>query len=361
MSGTSTRDDLWRRLSAAGIAYGDAPVASVAPTPWYVRAMLGIAGWFGACFLVAFVGAGFVALFSNGPGMILAGAIFCGGAFAVFRLARDNDFVSQFGLAVSLAGQIMVAIGLFNLLGDDFSVAFFLAVAVFEAVLAALFANFVHRVWSTAAAAAALGLALDRLGAESLASGAAAVAFTAIWLNESAWVRRGAMWRPVGYGITLALLWFDAMLLAGQAISSIGADAPVVSTVLPWIGPALVGLVLVYTVMRLLINGGIAPSSRIGAAALGASIAVAFVTIGAPGVATSVLILIVGFAIGNRTLFGIGVMALLGYLAHFYYALHMTLLAKSAVLVATGAILLLAWAGMRWLLGDVAHPEDAHA
>jgi hypothetical protein len=354
------RDDLWRQLSAAGIVQGNAPAASITPTPWYVRAMLGVAGWIGACFLVAFVGAGFVALFSTGPALIAAGAMLCAGAYVIFRLAPDNDFASQFGLAVSLSGQIMVAIGMFNLLGDDFSVAFFLAVAVFEALLAALCANFVLRVWATAAAAVAFGLALPD-DAAALAAGAAATGFAAIWLNEPSWVRRAAIWRPVGWGIALALLWFDGMLSAGRALSALGDDASNASPMLPWLGPALVGLVLVYAVLRVLQANDIGATSRIGAAALGAAAAVAVVTVGAPGVATSALILLIGFAIGDRVLFGLGVLALLGYLAHFYYALHMTLLAKSAVLVATGLVLLLVWAGMRWLLGDAAHPENARA
>jgi hypothetical protein len=360
MSGTSMRADLWGRLSAAGLVQGDAPVASLTPTPWYVRAMLGIAGWIGAWFLVAFVGAGFVALFSTGPALITAGALLCAGAYVIFRVAPDNDFSSQFGLAVSLSGQIMVAIGMFNLLGDDFSAAFFLAVAVFEAVLAALCANFVLRVWSTAAAAVALGLAVPD-GAAALASGAAAAGFTAIWLNEPSWVRRAAIWRPVGWGIALALLWFDGMLSAERAISGLRDDVSAASPLLPWLGPALVGLVLVYAVFRMLHTNGIDATSRIGGAALGATVAVALVTVGAPGVATSVLILVIGFSIGNRALFGLGVLALVGYLAHFYYALHMTLLAKSAVLAATGVVLLLARVGMRWLLGDAARSENARA
>ncbi len=354
------RDDLWGRLSASGIVQGDAPAASITPTPWYVRAMLGVAGWIGAWFLVAFVGAGFVALFNTGPALIAAGAMLCASAYVIFRLAPDNDFASQFGLAVSLSGQIMVAIGMFDLLGEDFNVAFFLAVAVFEAVLAATCTNFVLRVWSTAASAVALGLALPD-DAAALAAGAAAAGFTAIWLNEPSWVQRAAIWRPVGWGIALALLWFDGMLSAGRALSAFRDDASAASPLVPWLGPALVGLVLVYAVLRLLHTSGVGATSRIGAAALGAAAAVAVVTVGAPGVATSTLILLIGFAIGNRALFGLGVLALLGYLAHFYYALHMTLLAKSAVLVATGVVLLLAWAGMRWLLVDAAHPENARA
>jgi len=50
-----------------------------------------------------------------------------------------------------------------------------------------------------------------------------------------------------------------------------------------------------------------------------------------------VIILLIGFSRGNRTLFGLGVVALLGYLSYFYYALQATLLVKSMMLAGSGA------------------------
>jgi uncharacterized membrane protein len=55
------------------------------------------------------------------------------------------------------------------------------------------------------------------------------------------------------------------------------------------------------------------------------------------------------FANGNRVLAGLGILALLGYLSHYYYALYATLLAKSALLAGAGLVLLAArFALRRW-------------
>ncbi len=358
----SDRESLWQRLCATGLAEGDMPAATAVSTPWYVRLMLGIAGWIGAWFFIGFLGTAFVLIFRHGAATIGLGALCCAGAYALFRMAREQDFVPQFGLAVSLAGQILVVAGLFNLMGEHFNARLYLLIAAFEIGLVVLIAHFVHRVWSTVAAAIALSLAIGDLGAYSvhgLAASAAAAVFAGIWLNEHVWVTRGALWRPVGYGVAFALLWFDGFTLAARALASADNVAGA-SAIAVWVGPAVAGAVLIYAVYRLLGQHDVSSSSPVGIAALAATSAVAILTIGAPGVAVSLLILIVGFAGGHRTLAGVGVAALLGYLFWFYYSLHATLLVKSAVLAATGLVLIASWAGVHVLVGDTDR-EGIHA
>lgn len=358
-----TREALWRGLCGAGIAQGELPPVSASHAPWYVRAMLGVAGWIGALFLLGFVGVAFAFVFKSGTAALAVGAMCCAGAYAIFRAAPDNDFAQQFGLAVSFAGQATFVFGLFDMLGRRIDATHFFAVAGFEAALAVLLANFVHRIWSTLAAAAALGYALAYLGIHGAAAGAAAAGLALLWLNEHEWAVRGALWRPVGYGLALSLLHLESVLLFGHGMSfwSHRDEAVVDSEWILWIGPALAGAVLVYTVWRLLARQGVAVSERTGIATLAASGSVALVSLQAPGVASSLLILLLGFAGGNRVLSGIGVLALLGYLSHFYYSLQATLLLKSAVLAGTGIVLLALWAGMRLLFGDASGKEETHA
>ena len=62
---------LWARLSADGLVEGEMPEPGRPASPWYVRTMLGIAGWIGALFLLAFLGAAFSLLVDDcgvGPG-----------------------------------------------------------------------------------------------------------------------------------------------------------------------------------------------------------------------------------------------------------------------------------------------------
>jgi uncharacterized membrane protein len=167
------------------------------------------------------------------------------------------------------------------------------------------------------------------------------------------------LWRPVAYGVTFALLWFDGMLLASRAVASMGDAAEIAPLAMLWLGPILCGAVLLYAVVRIL-NNHDAPA-RIRTLSLACAAVVAIAAVGAPGVATGLLILLTGFAIGHRVLAGLGIAALLGYLCHFYYSLHMTLLAKSGVLAGTGLVLVAAWAAMRALVPAGAGEDAAHA
>jgi hypothetical protein len=357
----STREALWQRLCDAGLAEGAVPEPSGPPSPWYVRTMLGVAGWLGALFLLGFVGIGLSFVFETELAALVAGAACCGAAFVIFQRAGRNDLASQFGLAVSLAGQVMVVYGLSDLVGNSSeSAVFFFDVAVFEAALALCLANFVHRVWSTLASMIALGYAMNILDLPVAATGVVAAALAVLWLAEPDWAPRGALWRPVGYGLALALLQFDAVPLLGIGRWVSRTDGPDPSWI-HWIGPILVGAVLVYTVGRLLARHGVAASSRTGGMVLGGATAVALATLNAPGVASSLLVLLLGFAGGNRTLHGIGVLGMLSYLTYFYYSLDATLLAKSAALGGTGVVLIALWAGTRALFGSAPDREAADA
>ena len=72
----------------------------------------------------------------------------------------------------------------------------------------------------------------------------------------------------------------------------------------------------------------------------------------APGIAAALLVLLVGFSRGNRILVGIGLLALGGFLSHYYYQLQTTLLNKSMVLAASGFTLLVARAAMQKWFGN---------
>jgi uncharacterized membrane protein len=69
-------------------------------------------------------------------------------------------------------------------------------------------------------------------------------------------------------------------------------------------------------------------------------------------------ILLIGFATSQRALMGVGVIALLAALSHYYYTLATTLLAKSGALFATALVLLAVWYGLRLA---AAADEDRHA
>jgi uncharacterized membrane protein len=65
-----------------------------------------------------------------------------------------------------------------------------------------------------------------------------------------------------------------------------------------------------------------------------------------PGGAAALMILMLAFVLGSRPLALLGVLLQINYIWRFYYDMEVTLLVKSGILVAVGAVLVLAW----WLM-----------
>jgi hypothetical protein len=311
--------------------------------------MLGIAGWIGALFLLGFAGAAFHNIFNNAAAALPAGAGCCAAAYAIFRALPRNDFLAQFGFALSLAGQALLFAGLIELHGDRPSITVFLIMAAIQAALALTVPNYIHRVFTTVAANFCLFLAAGMAGAPALATIVAAIGAVLIWLDPVRIAARPAFWQPLGYGFAIALLHLDGALLIGhdlwRMLLPTGAPAP---HLLLWAGPALAGLVLVYAAWQL--------RQHAGMPTVAAAIVAALCGLAAPGISAAFLILALGFANGNRALIGLGLLAFGGYLSHYYYQLTSTLLVKSIVLVATGAALL----ALRWTI-DRFLPAEEHS
>jgi uncharacterized membrane protein len=352
---TQTARELWERLAAAGFVAGGMPAAGAPASPWYVRVMLGAAGWIAALFLLGFIAVG---LRLNTSGAAIAvGMVAIGIAFVVLRIATRNDFAGQFGVAVSFAGQALVLFGLWELVHRN-SAGLWLAVAALQAGLAVLIPNYVHRVWSGWAAVTALALALIKLREPYIAPALAGVAVAALWLTELRWGRLAAMLRPVAYGVTLALVMlethpFFAKWWLGLYTGGGRGKNPLIE---PWVNEVAAGLLLVVVVWRLLAQADRRLDRRDALIALATAAAVGVLAVEAPGIATGLMLALLAYSAGNRVLLGIALAALAFYLSAYYYMLEETLLFKSAVLAATGLILLAA----RWLMLRFVLPETGN-
>jgi hypothetical protein len=343
------RQGLWARLREAGLTEGDAPAVSEAHSPWFVRVMLGIAGWIGALFLLGFVGVGFAMVVKNAAASFAVGAAVCAGAAFLFRSAPRSDFMGQFGLAASLAGQALMTYAQARWFGHSFTAAA-LAIALQQALLFALVPNFIHRVWTSWTAVYAAVFALGNYGLQAFAPAAVTLGFLWPWLAEFDHPRRGELLRAAGYGLALAAvqtavlhgsLWMLSLRsLVGHTLP--GGALP------PWLGNLAAGLVLVWAVLWLLKREGVGLGEAHGRIALAGAVVLALLSLKAPGVGPAAAILIVGYANGNRVLAGLGIFALLGTLSHYYYALHATLLEKSALLAGAGLALLAARFALRF-------------
>lgn len=347
---TMTRESIWGQLRASGMVEGDLPAPGEARSPWFVRVMLGFAGWIGAWFLLGFVAVGLVTVVKSPTASWLVGAGACAAVAMLFRANRNGDFTSQFGLAVSLAGQALMVYGLTEWVGRSFS-AIALGAAAQQALLFLLLPNFVHRVWAAWTGAYAMSFAMADLGLQAFAPAAVTAGFIVVWLREFDYPERGELVRAGGYGLALAAVQTAVMhggLWYGW-LATMGGRVPSSSVALAWAGAVVAGAMLVGAVLLLLRREQVALDSGAGKVALAAATVLALASLKAPGVGPAVAILVVGYANGNRVLAGLGIAALVGYLSHYYYALHATLLEKSVLMACAGIGLLAARLALhRW-------------
>ena len=341
----------WQPLLNAGLVSGSPPPSTRPVSPWYVRLMLGGAGWLAALFLLAFVASGLGWLVESDWTTIATGLMMIGVAWLLLKRMSANDFAVQFALAISFAGQALVTFGLYGLLGQDGPGAFFwLLIALLQAALAALMPNPIHRLWSSFATGVSLYMALQTTPIAFASSALILAAAAKFWSCEFRWPRKCSIIRPIAYGLVLALV---ALELASAALLSFTGVSPLESRqtlTAPWLGQLLTGAVLLWVVWRQLRRLEVTIPGKMANSALIATAAIILISLQAPGIATGLCIVLLGFGQGNRILTGIGICALLLYAGSYYYNLDVSLLVKSQVLAATGAaMLLLRWLMLRWL------------
>jgi Predicted membrane protein len=341
MSSTE-RTGLWSTLRERGIVNGEPPPPGEARTPWFVRALAAIGGWIGALFLLGFVGTAFSFLFKNGTGAFVVGALVCAGAIAILRAAPRNDFVRQFGFAVSLAGQALLCFGTSELFGNS-TRALGLYLALQQLLLFVLVPDFTHRVWTSWSAGVAASVAMLGPITSAFIPALLTGVFAAVALHELDSVRALRRIRPALYGLALATILSAVFHHETAELFSRPDDAASApSSWTLWLKSLALTAVLLWTANVLLRHNRIPPRSRTGLLAISGAIALGLLSLQAPGVAPAVAILILGFAHANRVLAGLGLLSLIGYLIYFYYSLHATLLEKSALLAVSGITLLAA-------------------
>lgn len=355
---TSDRSALWDRLDAAGLVEGVAPAAAADAAPWYVRAMVGIAGWIAACFLLAFIGGAVAFAFRTGGAAVMVGLVLCAVAIALLWSFAVREFVAQFALALSLAGQAMVVVGLFALFPRQDRVVYAI-ITVFELTLALVAPYSIHRTWSALVAATALLFVLITLRVSFLFPALVAAGFVAVELNDVKLARRADILQPVSAGLALSLLLLVPATLAFSLVGELVGTRGLHDTSSAWRGSALVTLVLIVTVAVLLARNGVSLGGRVGAATLAACVSLAAAW-QVPALIAAVVVVIVSFASGRRALMGLGLVALAATLGHHYFSLDATLLAKSASLITAGVVLLAArFAARHWVA--TAESEAGHA
>lgn len=329
-------DELYEQLHRRNLVEAaSAPAMTFAEGagPWYTRALLGVMGWVGGLLVLGFFGSLIAGLFNSAPGMaVLAAAMFLGSA-TIYRNFGHSDFATQFALAASICGQAAAVVAFGKMYGADATTPVAWFAAAMQISLVWLMPNFLHRFLSTMFAVLALFVATKNGFASAGVSAAIGLGFVYLVREESSLVLRGrrALAEPVIAGLAIGLL------LAGVAHIRLFGSTPWLQFS-PQSALAFAASLVLWVALA---ARGLAAGPR--SAALLATIAFCVASWRAPGLAACALVLFVSFARGRRTMTGLSLVALVGYLSTYYYQMEITLALKSAVLAATGGVLLVSW------------------
>lgn len=333
-SSQKERQICWENLRAAGVLTGDVPVENETDTSvqqaWYIRVMLGFSGWLGAVFLLGFVGIGFEFVMKHALLSITLGGAVCALAYVLLSLKNRNDFMQQFGLAVSMAGQGLVLIGLFKGL-DRHPTLIALAMLALQLGLLIVMPNLIHRFLSGLGAVWALCYLWESQGVAPLSHGLIALLMCVVWWSPLQY-RYQKIARPLAFALSFSLLCFEVFSVMHPLSFFVAQRSDRLPHDLAWIGTSLLNVVLLGSTILLLQREAVALSHKLAIFSLGAMLLVAIGTYFMPGFAAALLLMMIAFAHGSRIMTGISVLAMLGFLSHFYYQLQMNLFDKSIVL-----------------------------
>ena len=343
---------LWQTLLSNGLVSGEEPEVNDDASPWYVRTMLGIAGWIGALILLGALFGGFALLMDSSLAAGVLGAGTCLVAVVIYRVTKQNDFAEQFAFAVSLAGQallvysILSGLNLFNnteaFISKVRQVA--LVLVVLQSVLFLLVPNYLHRTWSALVGVGAAVFLLNQYGLYPFTLALTLAAATALWLQEFYWTKHGEMLRSLGYALVIVsishLLTQNHFWDDGRFWQNVFGIRPLGGGAGELLATLCLGLVLIGLVLTLLKRGGQALTSRVSIASLILAALVALIGTQAPGITVGLVIILLGYSRGNNILTGLGLVTLVVFVSQFYYLLHLTLLEKSVVLFVSGLALL---------------------
>jgi len=278
--------------------------------PWYISLILGVAGWFAGIFLLIFV----FMLFKpgSGGGALVMALVLLGAAWGLYRADRDGAFVSQLALALSIAGQFALFFGAYSAFfkhGDSIT-GMALVGLILQVVLAALMPNNLHRTMSTFFACIAWAL-LVRFG---------------LW-DDFSFQRMQSKTPP-----TLM------MMLAGWLVAWVPVGVTLHGAIFKgWLQrPVIVGLILGLGFATLVsypldafrwFDGMSVHRGWLSVWPLLSAIA-------------SVIAIAAAFAIHNRGLMALCIVAAVLHVSHFYYQMDTSLLMKSIVMIALGTAML---------------------
>ena len=348
---------LWATLVSHQLVESDMPEFKTLPTPWYIRVLHGFGGWTAACFLILFLAAGLADILENTIGSLFIAIISIGVAYFLYQNKAESDFYNIFALSLSFVGQ---GILLFRLIDADLSVSITWGLwALLQIAMVAFIPNYLHRILSSIAAITGLAIVAIDHQLLDLIIAFCASALTFIFLYEYTWHQFRNYLYPIGYALLLTLLSsLIAMVIIGgpNEIGRMLGEAPIqASLVSHYLYEATIAVLFIYTAHHLLKRQS--TNKHILIAAYIVAGIFSLLTLEVSGFALSMIVVLLGFNNGNRLMLSLGIASLLFFVSFYYYNLDTTLLIKSLLLIALGAVFLIA----RYILAKKLPLGDQHA
>jgi hypothetical protein len=317
------------QLHSRGLIPEKSPPVHAQDRPWFVALLQGVAGWLAGIFLLAFVALMFK---PDSSGAIFAvGAFLLAGAWALYYADRDAVFLDQLALAISIAGQFAVAWAIVK--EDTSGLSLAATMLVLQIFVLLIMPNKVARTLAALFATIAWVFTVRFLlrpgqGEQIFFDGG----------HEPYSPSLGAWTLPLAWTLT----WVPLLALAGWLIHN---EVRWMSSGLrrharPLLTGTLLGLSLggiaaePFTIFALGIES---MGMRFSWWALFPLLSVALAMFSAWG----------AFRVRSHALLGFAVAAALLHLSRFYYLYGTTLMWKSVIMLAAGALLLLAGIALR--------------
>jgi uncharacterized membrane protein len=337
----NNRKNIWERLSNASLVEGEQPTVE-AESPWYIKLLLSVSGWFGAFFLLLFIGGSLLLMINSNIENYALLLVFAGAGLIFFSYNmfqdKQGDFLEHFILALSVAGQGMILTSLlfiFKYKDDEL-----IFMALLQAFLMWAVPNYIHRMMSSFFMALSCSYFFFEIGMPSISTIFLTFAVAWLWINEFKWSNHKRV-EAIAYGMTAALVFVQYSLLFvpyNMYEFSKFTDALHIFMYLVKLAGVLT---LAYVVWKLLGESNKLHDSKVVMLSIMGLILLAISSFYVNGLMLGVLLLLIGFAHAHHLLTGLGIVSSLAFLSNYYYYTGETLIEKAGLLFLLGLGLIL--------------------
>ena len=322
-------------------------------SPWYIRSLIAFGAWIASFFFLGFIALLGWAIFDDllGKSALLVFSLFCLIGASVLRQKKSQEFLVQVALAITLAGEVLLAVGLlvqqnYNFFSSNHEeMVVLLGLLVSQGILFFVYPDRTLRFLAIVAMVSETVILIYVNHVPLAVHGVLfllAISFSLlVFFEQKIYLTKAAdFFNPVKYGILIGLLC--VMLLSTVYILPDFNNKHIFFPK-PWISAIGMGTVFIYCLLQIIANAAFPVRESIKIVALVGAALFVLLSWNAPGLILSFTILLLGFHSANRIITGIAIAFFVIFLTAFFYGIEVSLLHKSYTLIGTGGFLLAAW------------------